>query len=321
MEQETPSTGLEQLRAHCRRPQIEALVDATRGARSGDAQARSEVVGALLWAGFSAPAALRDCYDVFAAAWFDEAPAPGAAEGLSAAKSAPIPDTFWDALAAVLDGPEAGYDAGTITAAVAGLGGAVDPSFGALAEAAATGWPGCADVAERAVPGFVDLHALADEPEGSLGRTLHTMLVENGYDLEVLDREAIGLGALPPALRYLNTRILQMHDVWHLVAGYSTSASHEIAISAFQLAQFGHNYSAHFLAVVSALTHLQRPEGFGVIALLVAEAWRHGRQTPPLMAIEWEREWARSIEEIRASYGIPAYESALPAELFEMAAA
>jgi ubiquinone biosynthesis protein Coq4 len=147
------------------------------------------------------------------------------------------------------------------------------------------------------------------------------MLVENGYDLEVLDREAIGLGELPPALRYLNTRILQMHDVWHLVAGYSTSASHEIAISAFQLAQFGHNYSAHFLAVVSALTHLQRPEGFGVIALLVAEAWRHGRATPPLMAIAWEQEWSRSIEEIRAAYGIPAYESVLPAELFEMAAA
>ena len=115
------------------------------------------------------------------------------------------------------------------------------------------------------------------------------LLVANGYDLEVLDREAIALSALPPALRYTNTRILQMHDVWHLVAGYTTSASHEIAISAFQLAQFGHGYSAMFLATVFTMAGRERPEGFPVLGLLVAEAWRHGRSAPSLMAVPWER--------------------------------
>lgn len=314
-------SGIEALRGHCRRPEPDAFAAATRAARDGDAEARAALVGGLLWAGFAAPHALKDCYDAFAAAWFGEAPPAECGRGFATAEEALLPDSFWEAFSAVLEGPEAGYDAGSITAAVAGLGGAVNPAFQGLAEDAARAWPGCADVAERDVPGFVGLADLGAAPEGSLGRTLHGMLTENGYDLEVLDREAIGLGQLPPALRYLNTRILQMHDVWHLVAGYSTSASHEIAISAFQLAQFGHNYSGHFLAVVSALTHLQRAEGFGVIGLLVAEAWRHGRSTPPLMSIAWEQEWYRSIDEIRTAHGIRAYESVLPAELFEMAAA
>lgn len=35
------------------------------------------------------------------------------------------------------------------------------------------------------------------------------MIVDNGYDPEVLDRDAIALSELPHALHYLNARILQ----------------------------------------------------------------------------------------------------------------
>ena len=107
-------------------------------------------------------------------------------------------------------------------------------------------------------------------------------------DAEVLDRNAIMLGELPPALRYLNTRILQMHDVWHLVGGYTTDAMHEVAISAFQLAQFGHNYSSMFLAAAGRMAHEHNAAGFGIFFQTVAEAWLHGRENPSFMAIEWE---------------------------------
>ena len=40
-----------------------------------------------------------------------------------------------------------------------------------------------------------------------------------------------------------NRRILQLHDVWHLFAGFGFTAQGEVAISGFQLAQFGQNYS------------------------------------------------------------------------------
>ena len=307
------------------RPDAGTLHPDVVAARDGDADARARVVGALAWAGFVAPAAVRPVYDLFAAAWLGEPltreNAVASNAELAQAQEAPVPDSFWDALAQVLTGPDAGYDAASITGAVAALGGAVSPRYQQLAEADAATWPGSTDAAQRQIPGFLDLRPLAVMAEGTLGRTLHDVLVENGYDLEVLDRDAIQLGALPPALCYLNTRILQMHDVWHLVAGYTTSGSHEIAISAFQLAQFGHNYSAMFLAVVSAITHTQRPEGFAVIGLLTAEAWRHGRATPPLMAIAWEQEWARDIDAIRADHQIPVYQSVLPTNLFEMAKA
>ncbi len=52
----------------------------------------------------------------------------------------------------------------------------------------------------------------------------------------MLDRDAPSLRDLPAPLNYLNARILQVHDLWHLVGGYQTTGLHEIAISAFHLA-------------------------------------------------------------------------------------
>ena len=83
------------------------------------------------------------------------------------------------------------------------------------------------------------------------------------------------------------------------------------------LAQFGHNYSAMFLASVTTITHVMQPAGFPILMQLIAEAWRHGRRAPALMDIEWEREWNDSIATIRARHSIPVYQSALPADLLE----
>ena len=308
------------------KPQIEqatrrvgraALMDSVNAARQGDGGGRHRVAAAMAWAAFSCPDAIGGVYDILANGWLGS---DSTGEIPLNLVEAPLEASFWEAFWSVIDDAGKGYDAASITARVAALGGAVHPDFEAIAEDCARRHPGAAAALANPVPGRTDLDELGTCKEESLGKTLHRMIVDQGYDLEVLDREAIALGALPPSLRYLNTRILQMHDVWHLVAGYETTASHEIAISAFQLAQFGHNYSAMFLAVVTTISCTLQPAGFGILMQLIAEAWRHGREAPAFMDINWEGEWNNSIEAIRESYGIPVYESALPADLLETAA-
>jgi ubiquinone biosynthesis protein Coq4 len=112
-----------------------------------------------------------------------------------------------------------------------------------------------------------------------------------------------------------------MHDVWHLLAGYETTSLHEIAISAFQLAQFGHNYSGMFLATVATKNHLGGGLGFEVLLRTISEAWLHGRSTTPLMDIEFESHWQQPVEEIRTQFGISPYSGTYPADLFEQLAA
>ena len=295
-----------------------ALRDSVNAAKQGDAAGQRRVAGAMVWAAFSCPDAIEPVYDVIAAAWLGSGEFPDIPTGLP---QAPLEASFWDAFFSAVDDAEKGYDAASITARVAALGGSVHPSFRQISEDCARRHPGAAAALTNPVPGRTDLDELGACGDPSLGQTLYRMIVDQGYDLEVLDREAIALSALPRSLRYLNTRILQMHDVWHLVAGYQTTASHEIAISAFQLAQFGHNYSAMFLATITTISCTLQRAGFPILMQLTAEGWRHGRETPPMMDIEWEAEWNRPIEAIRRTYGIPVYQSILPANLFESVAA
>ncbi|MEM7218119.1 MAG: Coq4 family protein [Pseudomonadota bacterium] len=295
------------------------LPTTVKAVQKGDESARLALLAALWHAAARDPAATWPVYDALAQSW-SGAPLEGhetpASQGV-----APYTGALWPALFDVLDATRSGeLDAVGVTLRVAGLATHLDTAFGGLAEATARALSGI-EPHERSVTPPIRLDDLAGYAGGSLGDTLLRMLRDNGYDPEVLDRSSIGLDGLPPALRYLNTRILQTHDIWHLVAGYETTALHEIAISAFQLAQFGHNYSALFLATAVTTGAESRIEGLPILLTIISEAWRHGRCTPPLMAVDWEAHWGDDIDALREHLGVAPFSSSLPANLFELLAA
>jgi ubiquinone biosynthesis protein Coq4 len=283
--------------------------------RGGDLAARQRVAGVLVWAGFSCPDAITSVYDNLTSAWMGKGPEPEIPTGLP---EGPLDETFWSEFFRVMEGERGESDALRITAGVAALGASVHESMGEIAENCARNHPGAKAALVNPIPGRTDLNELGRCPENSLGNILYRMVVDQGFDLEVLDRDQIALSELPKCLAYLNTRILQMHDVWHLVAGYQTTGTHEIAISGFQLAQFGHNYSAMFLGMGAALSVLEKPAGFSLFMQLISESWQHGRATTPMMDIAWEDEWTSTLPEIREKYGIEVYRSVLPADLLEV---
>lgn len=309
-------TARAQLQELTRHTDAAALASAVEQAKRGRAAGREQLTAAMAWVAFACPGATQAVVDNIAAAWLGRGPTPCVPADLPAA---PLEPAFWEAFWQVVDGHDEGYDATSITVAVASLGAAVHPRYGEISDQLAQSHPGSKNAIRNPVPGYTDIEALAQCPEGSLGRELNRLLVENGYDPEVLDRNAIALSELPHALEYLNTRILQMHEVWHLVAGYRTTGTHEIAISAFQLAQFPHNYSAMFLAAGMAIAHCKEPRTFAVLMQIICEAWQHGRATPVMMDIVWEDEWHEQVEDIRARHNITPYESIFPEDLMESA--
>lgn len=309
-------TRRQRLQQSARHMDSNAIAAAVAATKRGDAEGRLQLSALMAWVAFACPEACEAVCDNIASAWLGSGPTPEVPVGLD---EAPLEDSFWSAFWTVVDGHDEGYDAISITVAVASLAAAVHPKMAELAEHQACHHRGSAEAVKNPIPGHTDIEALAACPPGSLGHSLHTMIVENGYDPEVLDRESIALSELPHPLHYLNARILQMHDVWHLVAGYETTSSNEIAISGFQLAQFGHNYSAMFLATVMAISTFKEPLGFTILMQIIWEAWQHGREAPVMMNIEWEKEWNNSLESIRRTHNIPKYQSIFPADLLESA--
>ena len=274
---------------------------------------RMELAAALAHAAFAAPERIAETYDAAATGWRD-----AAIEGPTVTPQphdpAPISAAFWSALWAHLD--QAPTTPGEVTLGAAGLGAHLDESLKARSARAALAYPDVREAAAHGEPPRFRLEDLARCPKGSLGATFHDLIVDNGFDLEVLDRDSLGLDMLPAPLGYLNARILQCHDLWHIVAGYDTTALHEVGISAFQLAQFGHGYSAIFLAVVATRSAAD-PAMFAILMDVIFDAWRHGRQTPPLIAIPWEAVWSQPTEAVRARFGITPFASPYPADLFE----
>jgi len=273
---------------------------------------------AALWlhAAAAAPERLPAIYDASAVAWLG---APVSAPAIVLADAAPevIPQAFWDAYWDLLETPGIMLDAGGVTQRTAALSGSLSGGLGARVGRAALAYPGCAAAVDQGYPERFTLAALSRCPRGSLGGEFHALIVDNGFDLEVLDREALGLAKMAPPLDYLNARILQCHDLWHLVAGYRTTSLHEVAISGFQMGQFGHHYSSMFLAMVLSRVAFERPEGGGLMLDTILAGWKHGRESPPLLGVDWPALWALPTEDIRARLGLVPYASPWPADLFE----
>ena len=288
--------------------------DAVVAAKRGSGEARVQLSATMAWVAYSCPDACPAVCDNISSAWLGSGPTPEVPRNQA---EAPMPDSFWKAFWAVVDGHDEGYDAIEITVAVASLGEALHEDMGPISEQHALNHPGAAAAQIRDIPGYTDIEALAKCPTNSLGYALYRLVLDNGYDPEVLSRDEIQLNELSHVLHYLNARILQMHEVWHLAAGYRTTSSGEIAISGFQLAQFGHNYSSMFLAAVMAISTFKEPAGFGILMQIINEGWRHGREAPAMMDIEWEAEWNTPLEDIRQKYNIPHYQSVFPTDVLE----
>ncbi|MFT4520444.1 MAG: ubiquinone biosynthesis protein Coq4 [Halioglobus sp.] len=294
--------------------------DAKKGGFTVDAELRIRVAAVVAHVGFLAPDRTSEVFDAFAASWLEKpvAAAPIATLDLP---TGPVPDellnTYWSL---VEDGVAGSLDAASITERTAGLGGLQNEAFLDRLAQSSMQYPGVQEIAGLSTPPWVKLQTLAACQLGSIGRQYHDLIVDNGFDLEVLDGHALGLSELPSPLDFLYARNLQTHDLWHLVAGYETTVLHEFAIAAFQLAQFGHSYSGNLMAVMTGVAALSPAIGFPIMMDAVLTAWAHGRETSPMMGIIWEDSWNLSVEEIRQNHAILPYESPHPANLIELGA-
>ena len=291
--------------------------DVAHATKASEPGAALRLAAALAHVAFAAPDRIADTYDAAARGWrgqpVDAAPFPP-----DGAPPEPISAAFWSSFRTLVADAAPGLSAGEITTRTASMSALLSSGFEARAAAACRRYTGVTEAAQAGFPPRTQLDTLRAAPENSLGHTLYRMIVDNGYDLEVLDRDTLLLSRLTPPLDFLNARILQAHDMWHIVAGYELTKLHEVGISAFQMAQFGHNYSAMFLAVVAATTSLHTPAAIPLLLETMLSAWAHGRATPPMMRIVWEQEWHQTTEAIRAAHGVLPYVSPYPAGIIEM---
>ena len=221
-----------------------------------------------------------------------------------------LPRALWeDYWSIVVEPPSPSAGELDLTLAVVALGNRSDQRMIDACDAAVLEFDGVRDLIAQPE---VRLTTADLEKHGSdsLAHDLLSMLTANGYDIEVIDADTVVLPGDYPAQNRTNRRILQLHDIWHLVAGYGFTPAGEVAISGFQMAQFGQNYSTRFLATVATKAAVHTPALMDMLLTVMFDGWRHGRATRELIAVPWHRRIADPIERVRADLGIRPLDSA-----------
>ncbi len=159
---------------------------------------------------------------------------------------------------------------------------------------------------------LADVDGLRALPDGSLGKTIGDWFARENISAQGLaqaSEEASRRIQAPPAAgdeQVFSTRLLNLHDVFHVVAGYDRDLRGESAVLALTFAQT-RNPGIGYLCF-DAL----RSEGWNSeTGRLIRQGYRRGRDAKWLVDQDWEALLPRPIDAVREELGLgppPVYE-------------
>lgn len=151
--------------------------------------------------------------------------------------------------------------------------------------------PACAAlIRDRYIPPAHDLDTLLTLPTDSLGYIYAAQMKKAGFDPNL----HAGMTAKSDA-EYVELRLSQTHDLWHIVTGFDTSEIDEIGLQAFHLPQFPYPLGTMLVANSLISTTLMEPDMLPKLLAAIAQGFQMGKTTKPLFAQKWEEGWEKPL--------------------------
>ena len=167
---------------------------------------------------------------------------------------------------------------------------------------------------ERWFPEPYSFDALGALAPNTLGYAYFRHIIDNDLNKEIatgyrgfhehLERSGM-LDNMPDEVKFSTLRGFQTHDLQHMVTGFLTTGTGEIALQAFGVGQQPNLYNAIWMIVVTTRMAFLAPESQQPIMDAITEGYMLGRRTPNLSVVKWETMLDRDLETIRREYGIP----------------
>ncbi|MGB8701017.1 MAG: Coq4 family protein [Thermosynechococcaceae cyanobacterium] len=160
--------------------------------------------------------------------------------------------------------------------------------------------PACAVlIRDRYIPPAHDLDQLLTYPQESLGYIYAATMKQKGFDPNL----HAGMTAESDA-RYVELRLSQTHDLWHIVTGFDTSEIGEIGLQAFHLPQFPYPLATLLVANSLIASTLLEPETLPNLLAAIAQGWQMGQTAQSLFAQKWEEGWEKPLTQWQAELNI-----------------
>ncbi len=145
-----------------------------------------------------------------------------------------------------------------------------------------------------------NLDELLQYPEESLGHIYASTMKAKGFSAEDLYTTA----SIHSDVSYINARIGQTHDLWHIITGFDTSDLGEIGLQAFYLAQFPDPLATMLIANSLIAVTLLIPEELPKLLQAIAKGWEMGSKAKPLFPQKWEENWEKPLTEWQTELNI-----------------
>jgi ubiquinone biosynthesis protein COQ4 len=165
--------------------------------------------------------------------------------------------------------------------------------------------PACAVlIQERYIPPAHDLNKLLTYPENSLGYIYAAAMKKSGFDPNLHTDMTAESDA-----KYVELRLSQTHDIWHVITGFDTSAIGEIGLQAFHLPQFPYPLATMLIANSLISSTLLNPEELPQLLDAIAQGWQMGETGKALFAQKWEEAWDKPLAQWQAELNIQPIEN------------
>jgi len=155
---------------------------------------------------------------------------------------------------------------------------------------------------------LADRFYLSSLPTGSLGRAYFDWTSTRDFTADGLAREISNqvVRGRKDARSTMGTRVVDMHDLWHVLNGWDSDIFGEIHLLGYSYAQLG-GWAWLILGLIAntILATRGRFEGIGYLR----NAIRRGRRATLLVAVDWEAMLPQPLEEVRRQLSISHPES------------
>lgn len=153
---------------------------------------------------------------------------------------------------------------------------------------------------ERPLLGALDMEALGQLPEGTLGRAYADFIKGNGLDPYALMRER----RVETDADYVRGHLAETHDIWHVVTGFRTDLAGELGLQAFGLGQFPNRVALALLTAGLLNTLFYAFDDRDARMTQVARGWLLSRKARPFFGVDWKQLWEKPLAEVRAALGV-----------------
>ena len=133
---------------------------------------------------------------------------------------------------------------------------------------------------------------------------LETNLATNYKKLHDYMNVSGQLDRMPAEMKYAIIRGFQVHDILHVIIGYTSAGLDELALQAFCLAQLQFPYFGMWMATSTANMTFLNPDSIVPVMNAISSGWQFGRALPNLQFERWEAMFAEPLATVRVRYGI-----------------